>query len=61
MFANWISPFSLLIDMSYILSAFPCAEFMIQKLGIEGNKVSEINRVLYKNYGTSMAGLRVKS
>ncbi|XVF20025.1 hypothetical protein REPUB_Repub11eG0162500 [Reevesia pubescens] len=33
-------------------------EFMIQKLGIEGNKVSEINRVLYKNYGTSMAGLR---
>ncbi|XP_017982208.1 PREDICTED: uncharacterized protein LOC108663187 [Theobroma cacao] len=33
-------------------------EFMIQKLGIEGNKVTEINRVLYKNYGTSMAGLR---
>ncbi|XVF05488.1 hypothetical protein REPUB_Repub05bG0176700 [Reevesia pubescens] len=33
-------------------------DFMIQKLGIEGNKVSEINRVLYKNYGTSMAGLR---
>ncbi|XVE59282.1 hypothetical protein DITRI_Ditri05aG0033400 [Diplodiscus trichospermus] len=33
-------------------------EFMIQKLGIEGNKVSEINPVLYRNYGTSMAGLR---
>ncbi|XVE79562.1 hypothetical protein DITRI_Ditri14bG0068500 [Diplodiscus trichospermus] len=33
-------------------------EFMIQKLGVEANKVSEINRVLYKNYGTSMAGLR---
>ncbi|XVF68806.1 hypothetical protein PTKIN_Ptkin11bG0030600 [Pterospermum kingtungense] len=33
-------------------------EFMVQKLGIEENKVSEINRVLYKNYGTSMAGLR---
>ncbi|XVF68805.1 hypothetical protein PTKIN_Ptkin11bG0030600 [Pterospermum kingtungense] len=31
---------------------------MVQKLGIEENKVSEINRVLYKNYGTSMAGLR---
>ncbi|XVF61171.1 hypothetical protein PTKIN_Ptkin08bG0108300 [Pterospermum kingtungense] len=34
-------------------------EFMIQKVGIEGNKVSEINQVLYKNYGTSMAGLGV--
>ncbi|KAK5846727.1 putative C24B11.05 [Gossypium arboreum] len=33
-------------------------EFMIEKLGIEGDKVSEINRVLYRNYGTSMAGLR---
>ncbi|KAE8727992.1 putative catalytic [Hibiscus syriacus] len=33
-------------------------DFMVQKLGIEANKVSEINRGLYKNYGTSMAGLR---
>ncbi|OMO62036.1 hypothetical protein CCACVL1_23066 [Corchorus capsularis] len=33
-------------------------EFMVQKLGIEENKVTEINRVLYRNYGTSMAGLR---
>ncbi|XVE92854.1 hypothetical protein REPUB_Repub01dG0139000 [Reevesia pubescens] len=36
-------------------------EFMIRKLGIEGNKVSEINLVLFKNYGTSMAGLKVVS
>ncbi|GMI97121.1 hypothetical protein like AT5G59480 [Hibiscus trionum] len=33
-------------------------DFMVQKLGIEANKVSETNRVLYRNYGTSMAGLR---
>ncbi|KAE8688893.1 Ubiquitin fusion degradation UFD1 family protein isoform 1 [Hibiscus syriacus] len=33
-------------------------EFMVQKLGVEGDKVSEVNRVLYRNYGTSMAGLR---
>ncbi|GLU11582.1 hypothetical protein SLE2022_283190 [Rubroshorea leprosula] len=32
-------------------------DFMVQRLGIEENKVSEINEVLYKNYGTSMAGL----
>ena len=34
---------------------------MIQKLGIEESEVSEFNRVLYKNYGTSMAGLKVYS
>ncbi|KAJ0083241.1 hypothetical protein Patl1_31311 [Pistacia atlantica] len=33
-------------------------EYMIQTLGIEESKVSEVNRVLYKNYGTSMAGLK---
>lgn len=32
---------------------------MIQKLGIEEEKVPEMNRVLYKNYGTTMAGLKV--
>lgn len=32
---------------------------MIQKLGIEESGVSELNSVLYKNYGTSMAGLKV--
>ncbi|KAE8693095.1 Ubiquitin fusion degradation UFD1 family protein isoform 1 [Hibiscus syriacus] len=33
-------------------------EFMVQRLGVEGDKVTEVNRVLYRNYGTSMAGLR---
>lgn len=31
---------------------------MIQNLGIEESEVSEVNRVLYKNYTTLMAGLR---
>ena len=31
---------------------------MIQNLGIEESEVSEVNRVLYKNYTTSMVGLR---
>ncbi|XP_050236185.1 suppressor of disruption of TFIIS-like [Mercurialis annua] len=33
-------------------------EYMIQKLGIQENKVSALNQELYKNYGTSMAGLK---
>ncbi|KAK9202773.1 hypothetical protein WN943_013025 [Citrus x changshan-huyou] len=31
---------------------------MIQNLGIEESEVSEVNRVLYKNYTTLMVGLR---
>ncbi|XP_010520273.1 PREDICTED: suppressor of disruption of TFIIS [Tarenaya hassleriana] len=33
-------------------------EYMVQKLGIEENRVVELNQVLYKTYGTSMAGLK---
>ncbi|XP_059430085.1 suppressor of disruption of TFIIS-like [Corylus avellana] len=33
-------------------------EYMVQKLGIEEEKVPEMNRMLYKNYGTTMAGLK---
>ncbi|KAM1148765.1 hypothetical protein ACFX13_030080 [Malus domestica] len=33
-------------------------EFMVQKLGIEEKRVTEVNQVLYKNYGTSIAGLK---
>ncbi|KAA8543850.1 hypothetical protein F0562_021973 [Nyssa sinensis] len=33
-------------------------EFMIQKLGIEENKVPELCHQLYVDYGTTMAGLR---
>lgn len=32
---------------------------MVQKLGIQQNKVFQLNQELYKNYGTSMAGLKV--
>ncbi|KAL0915101.1 hypothetical protein M5K25_015502 [Dendrobium thyrsiflorum] len=33
-------------------------EYMVEKLGIERSKVSELSNLLYKNYGTTMAGLR---
>ncbi|XP_057449206.1 uncharacterized protein C24B11.05-like [Lotus japonicus] len=33
-------------------------EYMLQKLGVEPAKVSELNFSLYKTYGTTMAGLR---
>ncbi|XP_064983953.1 phosphate metabolism protein 8-like [Musa acuminata AAA Group] len=33
-------------------------DYMHEKLGIEESKISELCDVLYKNYGTTMAGLR---
>ncbi|XP_020871978.1 suppressor of disruption of TFIIS isoform X1 [Arabidopsis lyrata subsp. lyrata] len=33
-------------------------EFMVPKLGIEEDKVVELNQLLYRKYGTSMAGLK---
>ncbi|BAT90736.1 hypothetical protein LR48_Vigan238s004000 [Vigna angularis] len=33
-------------------------EYMIQKLGIDADKVAELNVPLYKTYGTTMAGLK---
>ncbi|KAB5540832.1 hypothetical protein DKX38_013806 [Salix brachista] len=33
-------------------------EYMVQKLGVEETEASQINGVLYKSYGTSMAGLK---
>ncbi|KAK9998658.1 hypothetical protein SO802_018261 [Lithocarpus litseifolius] len=33
-------------------------EYMVQKLGIDEKKVQEISPVLYKTYGTTMAGLK---
>ncbi|XP_043702468.1 suppressor of disruption of TFIIS-like [Telopea speciosissima] len=33
-------------------------DYMAQKLGIETSKISEMCNLLYKNYGTTMAGLR---
>uniref|UniRef100_A0A6N2L3U4 Uncharacterized protein n=1 Tax=Salix viminalis TaxID=40686 RepID=A0A6N2L3U4_SALVM len=36
-------------------------EYMVQKLGVEETEASQINGVLYKSYGTSMAGLKIFS
>ncbi|XP_010558332.1 PREDICTED: uncharacterized protein LOC104827021 [Tarenaya hassleriana] len=33
-------------------------DYMIEKLGIREDKVVELSNLLYKNYGTTMAGLR---
>ncbi|KAL1359662.1 hypothetical protein HN51_004975 [Arachis hypogaea] len=33
-------------------------EYMVEKLGIERRKIDELSNLLYKNYGTTMAGLR---
>ncbi|XP_077232755.1 uncharacterized protein C24B11.05-like [Tasmannia lanceolata] len=52
-------------DTLYPLSsglAFECrkniGDYMVEKLGIEETKVSDMCNLLYKNYGTTMAGLR---
>ncbi|KAE9603347.1 hypothetical protein Lal_00008262 [Lupinus albus] len=33
-------------------------DYMVEKLGIEQSKVDDLSNLLYKNYGTTMAGLR---
>uniref|UniRef100_A0A0V0IHX0 Putative ovule protein n=1 Tax=Solanum chacoense TaxID=4108 RepID=A0A0V0IHX0_SOLCH len=33
-------------------------DYMVEKLGIEQSKIEELGNLLYKNYGTTMAGLR---
>ena len=33
--------------------------YMAEKLGVENSKIPELSNLLYKNYGTTMAGLRV--
>ncbi|XP_010529825.1 PREDICTED: uncharacterized protein C24B11.05-like [Tarenaya hassleriana] len=33
-------------------------DYMVEKLGIEKSKIPELSNLLYKNYGTTMAGLR---
>lgn len=38
---------------------FPSADYMVEHLGIEKSKITELGNLLYKNYGTTMAGLRV--
>lgn len=33
-------------------------DYMVERLGIEESKLAELGNLLYKNYGTTMAGLR---
>ncbi|KAF2288662.1 hypothetical protein GH714_010078 [Hevea brasiliensis] len=33
-------------------------DYMVEQLGIEKSKITELGNLLYKNYGTTMAGLR---
>uniref|UniRef100_A0A2P2IQ64 Uncharacterized protein n=1 Tax=Rhizophora mucronata TaxID=61149 RepID=A0A2P2IQ64_RHIMU len=33
-------------------------DYMVEELGIEKSKLAELGKLLYKNYGTTMAGLR---
>lgn len=35
------------------------ADYMVEKLGIDRRKISELGNLLYRNYGTTMSGLRV--
>lgn len=34
-------------------------DYMVEKLGIERGIINDLSNLLYKNYGTTMAGLRV--
>ncbi|EXC14782.1 hypothetical protein L484_009436 [Morus notabilis] len=33
-------------------------DYMVEKLGLEKSKIAQLGNLLYKNYGTTMAGLR---
>lgn len=44
--------------MSSCLSFTP--DYMVEKLGIDESKIENLGNLLYKNYGTTMAGLRVR-
>ena len=36
------------------------SDYMVEKLGIDESKIENLGNLLYKNYGTTMAGLRVR-
>ncbi|KAM7254942.1 hypothetical protein ACFE04_020183 [Oxalis oulophora] len=36
-------------------------DYMVQKLGVDKEKLIELSNLLYKNCGTTMAGLRLRS
>lgn len=35
-------------------------DYMVEKLDIDKSKIPDLCNLLYKNYGTTMAGLRVR-
>lgn len=43
----------------FSFDGFTIAEYMLEKLGIQEDKVPELCVSLYKIYGTTMAGLKV--
>ena len=43
--------------MLFVIASF--VDYMVEKLGIEQSKLPDLCNLLYKNYGTTMAGLRV--
>lgn len=51
----------LLEYLTYYAYSYFCSDYMIEKLGIEESKIPDLCNLLYKNYGTTMAGLRVSS
>ena len=52
--------FSFSFLTSNIFSLFLCfSDYMVEKLGIDESKIPNMCDLLYKNYGTTMAGLRV--
>jgi hypothetical protein len=36
------------------------SDYMVEKLGIDETKIENLGNLLYKNYDTTMAGLRVR-
>ena len=45
------------LPIASLCSSF--SDYMVEKLGIDDSKISDMCNLLYKNYGTTMAGLRV--
>ena len=43
----------------YIWMISLVVDYMVEKLGIDKSKIDDLCNLLYKNYGTTMAGLRV--
>ena len=54
--------FKFYLNINYVNSKFyywNSTDYMVEKLGIDKSKINELSNLLYKHYGTTMAGLRV--